>query len=197
MIDVSGLILSAGESRRMGSQNKALAILCGQTLVERVMDRLAPQVDRIIISGDRQLLGHLPYDIIEDETGPHRGPLMGLHSVFQSSLVQSEHLMMVACDGVFFPTNLVAKLHALVLENNADIGCIRYRGFPQPMFSLWNKRTAPSIACAVLEKRLGGFKLLLASLRSVYLDWPENSINPFFNINTPKDLRYAETILCP
>ena len=197
MINVNGLILCAGQSKRMGPQNKALSKLCGRTLIEHVIHRLEPQVDKIMISGESEVFGHLPYDIIEDAVGLHRGPLMGLHSVFQSSLIPSEHLMMVACDGVFFPNNVVTELYALATEHDADIGCIRYRGFPQPMFSLWHKRTASDVAHAALEKRLGGFKSLLADLRSVYLDWPEDSINPFFNINTPMDLKHAETILCP
>jgi molybdopterin-guanine dinucleotide biosynthesis protein A len=47
-----------------------------------------------------------------------------------------------------------------------------------------------------LVKKNGGFKPLLEVLNSVYLDWPEQSINPFFNINTPDDLAEAERLLC-
>ena len=197
MINVNGLILCAGQSKRMGPQNKALSKLCGRTLIEHVIHRLEPQVDKIMISGESEVFGHLPYDIIEDAVRLHRGPFMGLPSVLQSSLIPSEHLMIIACDGVLFPNNVVRELFALATEHDADISCIRYRGFPQPMFSLWHKRTASDVAHAALEKRLGGFKSLLADLRLVYLDWPEDSINPFFNINTPMDLKHAETILCP
>lgn len=197
MIEVNGLILAAGASRRMGSQNKALATLNGTSLIERVIDRLMPQVARIAISGQREFFEHLPFDVIEDELGPFNGPLIGLHSAFKSvELMSLDYLMMVACDGVFFPADLVEKLQDHVKQNDADIGCIRYEGCSQPMFSLWHKRTAPSVARAVLKKKQGGFKPLLAKLRSVYLDWPMHSVNPFFNINTPADLQHAENLLC-
>ena len=76
MINVNGLILSAGQSKRMGPQNKALSKLCGRTLIQHVIHRLEPQVDKIMISGENEVFGHLPYDIIEDVVGLHRGPLM-------------------------------------------------------------------------------------------------------------------------
>ena len=47
-----------------------------------------------------------------------------------------------------------------------------------------------------MMKKQGGFKPLLASLDSRYLDWPEQVVNPFFNINTQDDLAEAEALLC-
>jgi molybdopterin-guanine dinucleotide biosynthesis protein A len=46
-----------------------------------------------------------------------------------------------------------------------------------------------------LRQNQGGFKSLLAELKTVYLDWPEQPINPFFNINTLDDLAEAEGLL--
>jgi molybdopterin-guanine dinucleotide biosynthesis protein A len=47
----------------------------------------------------------------------------------------------------------------------------------------------------LLVKKMGGFKPLLTELNTVYLDWPEQPLNPFFNINTPEDLAEAELLL--
>ena len=47
---------------------------------------------------------------------------------------------------------------------------------------------------ALLDNQ-GGFKSLFAELKTVYLDWPEQTINPFFNINTVDDLAEAERLL--
>jgi len=46
-----------------------------------------------------------------------------------------------------------------------------------------------------LVKKQGGFKPLLKELNTVYFDWPEQPLNPFFNINTPADLAEAERLL--
>jgi molybdopterin-guanine dinucleotide biosynthesis protein A len=90
----------------------------------------------------------------------------------------------------------VAELHQQIVEQDADVACIRYQGFAQPTFSLWHKRVAPAVKEAMLVKKYGGFKPLLADLNTVYLDWPEQSVSPFFNINTVDDLAEAEGLLC-
>ena len=201
MINVDGLILAAGRSSRMGSVNKVQAVLAGRSLLNHVIDRLAPQVDQLVINGDAGTCGESDYPLVEDALDGFQGPLMGLYSALSSAkssdkLGQATYLMMVPCDGPFIPNNLVAELHQQVLEQDADVACIRYQGFAQPTFSLWHKRVAPAVKEALLVKKYGGFKPLLADLNATYLDWPEQSVSPFFNINTVDDLAEAEGLLC-
>ena len=98
--------------------------------------------------------------------------------------------MLVPCDGPFIPDNLVAQLYHKITDGDADIACIRYQGFVQPTFSLWHKRTRAAVEKALLVDGNGGFKPLLNSLKTVYFDWPEQQVNPFFNINTPQELAW-------
>ena len=201
MINVDGLILAAGRSSRMGSVNKVQAVLAGRSLLNHVIDRLAPQVDQLVINGDAGTCGESDYPLVEDALDGFQGPLMGLYSALSSAkssdkLGQATYLMMVPCDGPFIPNNLVAELHQQILEQDADVACIRYQGFAQPTFSLWHKRVAPAVKEALLVKKYGGFKPLLADLNTAYLDWPEQSVSPFFNINTVDDLAEAEGLLC-
>ena len=185
----------------MGSVNKVQAVLAGRSLLNHVIDRLAPQVDQLVINGDAGTCGESDYPLVEDALDGFQGPLMGLYSALSSAkssdkLGQATYLMMVPCDGPFIPNNLVAELHQQVLEQDADVACIRYQGFAQPTFSLWHKRVAPAVKEALLVKKYGGFKPLLADLNATYLDWPEQSVSPFFNINTVDDLAEAEGLLC-
>ena len=201
MINVDAVILAAGRSSRMGSVNKVQAVLAGRSLLNHVIDRLAPQVDQLVINGDAGTCGESDYPLVEDALDGFQGPLMGLYSALSSAkssdkLGQATYLMMVPCDGPFIPNNLVAELHQQVLEQDADVACIRYQGFAQPTFSLWHKRVAPAVKEALLVKKYGGFKPLLADLNTAYLDWPEQSVSPFFNINTVDDLAEAEGLLC-
>jgi len=201
VINVDAVILAAGRSSRMGSVNKVQAVLAGRSLLNHVIDRLAPQVDQLVINGDAGTCGESDYPLVEDALDGFQGPLMGLYSALSSAkssdkLGQATYLMMVPCDGPFIPNNLVAELHQQVLEQDADVACIRYQGFAQPTFSLWHKRVAPAVKEALLVKKYGGFKPLLADLNTAYLDWPEQSVSPFFNINTVDDLAEAEGLLC-
>ena len=194
MTNIDGVILAAGRSSRMGKSNKVQSQLAGRMLLDHVRDRLEPQVDQLIVNGDSAICGEAAVvDVIDGA----KGPLVGLYSALISEqLSAAEFLMMVPCDGPFIPTNLVAELYREIQLADADIACVRYGGVAQPTFSLWHKRVTPAVEQALLVKKQGGFKPLLASLDSRYLDWPEQVVNPFFNINTQDDLVEAEALLC-
>lgn len=194
MTNIDGVILAAGRSSRMGESNKVQSQLAGRALLDHVRDRLEPQVDQLIVNGDSAICGEAAVvDVIDGA----KGPLVGLYSALISEqLSAAEFLMMVPCDGPFIPTNLVAELYREIQLADADIACVRYGGVAQPTFSLWHKRVTPAVEQALLVKKQGGFKPLLASLNSRYLDWPEQVVNPFFNINTQDDLAEAEALLC-
>ena len=193
--NIDGLILAAGRSKRMGCEDKLKSILHDKTLLEHVIDRLEPQVGELFINANPDLCGEQSLTVIGDHMAGFQGPLTGLWSALKSDrLSDASYLMMVPCDGPFIPQNLVAELYQMTVKNDADIACVRYQGFAQPTFSLWNKRVLPAVEEALLVKKMGGFKSLLAELNTVYLDWPEQPINPFFNINTPEDLAAAERL---
>ncbi len=206
MTDVDGLILAAGRSTRMVTGNKVQALLAGKTLLEQVIERLAPQVGSLFINGDPVLCGEACgavnrdylYPFIVDKLDDFRGPLTGLYSALTSDqLSDARYLMLTPCDGPFIPDNLVAELYALIVSKNADIACIRYQGAAQPTFTLWNKSVLGAVESTLLVDKNGGFKPLLQTLHTVYLDWPEQAVNPFFNINSREDLALAEAIICP
>jgi molybdenum cofactor guanylyltransferase len=196
MINVDAVILAAGRSSRMGVASKALLPLNDLPLLDHVIKRLAPQVDSLIVSGDQILLDNLDYPVIEDVTAKFSGPLAGLYSALVSShLSDAEYLMVVPCDGPLAPETLVAALYRVIRTADADVACVRYDGVVQGTFSLWHKRQVDRIKNALLVEKYGGFKPLMRALDTVYLDWPEQSVNPFFNINTPDDLKKAEKLL--
>lgn len=199
--DIDGLVLAAGRSSRMAPDNKVQSELAGKPLLDHVIDKLSPQVRELFISGDPLVCGERPNSFIRDKVDGFRGPLSGLYSTLASDQVtqesQASYLMLAPCDGPFIPDNLVAQLYDKITDGDADIACIRYQGFVQPTFSLWHKRTRAAVEKALLVDGNGGFKPLLNSLKTVYLDWPEQQVNPFFNINTMEDLALAEAALCP
>ena len=194
MNNIDGVILAAGQSTRMGAANKVQSLLAGRPLLDHVCAKLEPQVDRLIINGQQAICGeNAVADIIEGA----KGPLVGLYTALVSEqLSAAEFLMMVPCDGPFMPDNLVAELYREIQLADADIACVRYQGVAQPTFSLWHKRVTPAVEQALLVKKQGGFKPLLEELNSCYLHWPQEAVNPFFNINTQDDLAEAERLLC-
>jgi molybdopterin-guanine dinucleotide biosynthesis protein A len=203
MNNVDGVILAAGRSSRMETGHKVHATLGKHTLLQHVIMRLEPQVDSLVINADPDICGQysqpnsLPtsHPIVADRLEGFRGPLMGLYTGLTNHYLSSaDYLLSVPCDGPFIPPNLASELQRQIRAGNADIACVRYAGQIEPMFSLWHKRTVNAVEQALLDNQ-GGFKSLFAELQTVYLDWPEQSINPFFNINTVDDLAEAERLL--
>jgi molybdopterin-guanine dinucleotide biosynthesis protein A len=202
MTDVDGLILAAGRSRRMVSGNKVQSLLAGKTLLQHAIKNLSPQVEHLFINGDPELCtaacGSRPYPFIVDKLDDFQGPLAGLYSALISDhLSPARYLMLAPCDGPFMPENLVAELYRLIVNKDADIACVRYQNVAQPTFSLWDKAVCDEVETALLVEKNGGFKPLLQALNTVYLDWPEKPVNPFFNINNSQDLVLAEAVVCP
>jgi molybdopterin-guanine dinucleotide biosynthesis protein A len=203
MNNVDGVILAAGRSSRMETGHKVHATLGKHTLLQHVIMRLESQVDSLVINADPDICGQysqpnsLPtsHPIVADRLEGFRGPLMGLYTGLTNHYLSSaDYLLSVPCDGPFIPPNLASELQRQIRAGNADIACVRYAGQIEPMFSLWHKRTVNAVEQALLDNQ-GGFKSLFAGLQTVYLDWPEQTINPFFNINTVDDLAEAERLL--
>jgi molybdopterin-guanine dinucleotide biosynthesis protein A len=49
---VLGAVIAGGQSRRMGGEEKAFLALGGCVLIERVISRIAPQVDSVVINAN-------------------------------------------------------------------------------------------------------------------------------------------------
>ncbi len=104
-----GLILAGGRSRRMGT-DKAFAMLAGRPLLEHVIERLAPQVDRIVISSNAPPPNFADYGVpvLPDILGGFCGPLAGIHAALAA--FPGAALVSVAVDLPLLPRDLVARL---------------------------------------------------------------------------------------
>ena len=198
----AALVLAGGQSRRMGGPDKASLPLAGSPLLTRIVRRLQPQVGQVLLNLNRPVdlpeLAALPVvaDILPGFPGPLTGLVSGLQyldrAVSETESVRA--LLLVPCDGPFVPLDLAERLRD-ALGSGGDVACIRYMGEVQPTFSLWRTRCRHQATRQLLDAGRGGFKGLLRELDTVYVDWPAGDPNPFFNINTPEDLRAAERLL--
>ena len=109
---VSGLILAGGQGSRMGGRDKGLVNYLGQPLVDHVIDRIAPQVDELLISANRNLddYARRGYRVITDSLPGFQGPLAGVLAGLQASA--HEWMLVVPCDMPHLPEDLVQRLLA-------------------------------------------------------------------------------------
>src|SRR5262249_58142040 len=76
---VTGVLLAGGLSRRMGGGDKGLLSLAGKAMLGHVIDRLAPQVDKLIINanGDPDRFRPFGLPVVADTVAGFVGPLAG------------------------------------------------------------------------------------------------------------------------
>lgn len=190
-----GVILTGGRSSRMGAQRKPLAMLNEEPMLAHVIRRLQPQVQQVFLScePDDQALAGFDCPLIGDAVPRHRGPLAGLYSTL---LYLKEHqledgLMLCPCDAPFIPTSLVEQLQASVRNTPDAVAVVFYDGALQPTFSLWQSQHLVAIEAAILGRGQGGLKHMLYALPHTVVQWPIAQPPPFYNINTPEQLKAA------
>ena len=77
---IMGLILAGGLSRRMGGGDKGLSLLGHETILERIVRRLRPQVGALFLNANGELgrLDNLGLPILPDTLPDFPGPLAGV-----------------------------------------------------------------------------------------------------------------------
>ena len=183
---ISGVILAGGLGRRMGNVDKGLQLLADKPLVRWVIERLAPQVDELLINANRNAAhyANFGYPVIADEIAGFAGPLAGVHA----ALSRSAHplLLTVPCDSPFLPTDLVARLRTAMLSSGADLATVRSGGRAQPVFSLFRRELLPQLTDFLAT---GGRKIDLwhGTLERVEVPF-DDQVDAFRNINDAAEL---------
>jgi len=187
---ITGVILAGGQGRRMGGVDKGLTVLRGKPMVAWVMERLAPQVDEILINANQNLgtYGGFGCRVVPDGIGGFAGPLAGL----QRGLTEARHELVatVPCDSPFLPGDLIARLHDALASKQSDVAVARTGDQPHPVFCLCRKSVLPGLTAFLAG---GGRKIdaWYASLKVVEVAFDDNP-EAFSNINTKEELRAFE-----
>ena len=184
---VSGVVLAGGQGRRMGGVDKGLQPLRGKPMAQWALERLAPQVDEILINCNQNLdaYARFGYRLVPDEIGGFAGPLAGLHA----SLKAAAHPLVVTvpCDSPFLPSDLVSRLKQHL--NGKDLAVAKTGDQPHPVFSLVRKDVLANLEAFL---RSGGRKIdaWYASLATVEVSFDDEA-DAFRNINTLEELGKA------
>ncbi len=183
-MSVTGVVLAGGQGRRMGSVDKGLQPLRGKPMVQWVLERLAPQVQEIVINANQNLESYrrLGHDVVSDEISGFAGPLAGLHA----GLRRATHPLVatVPCDSPFLPADLVSRLRAALKDN--DLAVAKTGEQAHPVFCLLRSELRQNLEAFLAS---GGRKIdaWYAPLRVVEVRFDDEA-DAFRNINTLEEL---------
>lgn len=184
--DITGVILAGGEGRRLGGVDKGLQELRARPMVQWVLERLAPQVGSVLISANRNLPRYAAFGcpVLPDRIPGFAGPLAGLHAALAQATTPL--VATVPCDSPFLPADLVQRLHAALVADEAELAVARAAGRTHRAFCLARRELLPKLDAflAAGERKVG---LWHATLNLVEVDFDDEAA-AFDNINTPQDL---------
>lgn len=191
---VTTIVLAGGKSQRLG-RAKALEEIGGQSLIERVMDRISPLGNEIIVvTSSSDQFPDLGVRRVVD-IHPRKGALGGIYSGLKES--PSFHSLVVACDMPFLSIALLRYL--IELSPGFDIVIPRVERLMEPLHAVYSKNCLATIE-AMLQK--GNLKIsdLLDAVKVRYVEDAEvEKFDPqrlsFFNINSEADLEHARSLL--
>ncbi len=201
---VVGVVLAGGLSRRMGGGDKGLRDLAGRPMLAHVIDRLAPQVGRLILNanGDPGRFAAFGLAVVPDTVGGFAGPLAGVLAGMRWAVANAPQARWIATapgDAPLLPHDFVQRLASAVADKDRGIALAESGGRLHPVGGLWPVALADDLEAA-----------LATGVRKV-LDWADSrrvvpvpfasvriggvEADPFLNANTPDELRALRDLL--
>ena len=186
---ITGVLLAGGQGSRMGGVDKGLVELAGRPMAAHALERLAPQVDELIINANQNLTAWqaFGYPVFGDDIGGFAGPLAGLHA----ALSRAGHPLVVTapCDSPFLPADLVERLAAALHSADAQLAVAKTFDQPHPVFCLCRRDLAGHLGDFLAS---GGRKIdrWYGTLKVVEVPFDDEEA-AFRNINTRDELAEA------
>lgn len=192
------VIQAGGQSSRMG-EDKALKSFLGRPLIQRVVDRMKPIADEIIVTTN-QPAGYERFALglrLVPDLKSGRGALGGLYTAVASA--SHPLVAVVACDMPFASPGLFDSACRLMLEEGADVVIAKTGEGYEPLHALYRRVTClPAIESAISAdqwKVISWFpqvKVRLLSPDEVKAFDPSGLC--FWNLNTPEEFTQAEEV---
>ena len=199
----SAIILAGGLSKRLG-QDKGLVKLAGKPLLTHVLDKISGVVDETVVVVSSESQKRIFEDLLKQEArvtvdrDRAQSPLVGALTGFENA--QNEYSMLLPCDAPFVSSQIASLLLDLCVNRSAVIP--RWpNGFIEPLQAAYHTKSAQVVAKKALENGKMNFQSMIALLKGVryistmVLQQIDPKLLTFFNVNTPNDLKKAESIL--
>ena len=183
----------------MGGGDKPMRTIGGRTILERVIARLKPQCDGLILNanGDPARFAAFGLPVIADGVADFPGPLAGILAALDWAAANRpdvELVLSAAADCPFLPRDLVSR--ALWRARGRECRA-RRRRLRRPVAS--GDRTVErglreQLRHALVVEDVRKIDRWTARYRLATVTWPTTPLDPFFNANTMDDIAEAERL---
>ena len=191
------VIMAGGKSSRMNGIDKALMEINEKTLLSIAINKANQQTKYIVLNSNRDPSIFKNYNIkvikdtISNQPGPLAGVLSGIEWFYKNNK-KIKWVVSLPVDSPFFPNDLIKKLYDTVVKSKKLIGVSSSNGRKHPVFSIWHISLMQPLQEA-LNNNIRKIDLFTKSYNPATVDF-SSSVDPFFNINTPEDLKNANNL---
>lgn len=194
-----GVLLAGGLARRMGGGDKPMREIGGRTILDRVIARLSPQCDGLILNanGDPARFAAFGLPVIADTVEDFPGPLAGILAALDWAAAHRPDvtwILSAAGDCPFLPRDLVTRLHRARAEQDAQLAVASSGGQTHPVIGLWHVGLREDLRHALVVEEMRKIDRWTARYKLATVDWPTEPLDPFFNANTVEDIADAERL---
>ncbi len=197
--DITGIILSGGESSRMGS-NKSLLKVSSKTIIEIISLLMTKIFDKVIISTNEfELYRFLNLPMVKD-IYKNYGPLSGIHSGLVNSTTEKNFFM--SCDLPLINEETIRYI--INYKTEKKIAVPLYNGRTQHLCGIYSKSICGDIEELINNslnvsdkngKSVFSIKNLIEKVGAEYIH--DNTLHffnedIFFNMNTHEDYEYIK-----
>ncbi len=188
------VIQAGGQSSRMG-EDKALKPFLARPLIQRVVDRMKPMADEIIVTTN-QPAGYEFWGLrLVSDLKPGRGALGGLYTAVASAA--SPLVAVAACDMPFASPDFFEGARRIMDEEKADVVIAKTDEGYEPLHALYRRGTClPAIESAIEADQWKVISWFPQVIVRVLTGEEVKSLDPsglcFWNLNTPEEFAEAE-----
>ena len=191
---LSVVIQAGGQSSRMG-QDKALKLFWGRPLIQRVVERLRPIADELLVTTNHpEGYAFLNLPLFTD-LKPGRGSLGGLYT----ALFSAKHsiVAVAACDMPFVNAELFNAASEIMVKEEADVVIAKTDEGYESLHAVYRRETCiPAIEAAIASDkwRMDSWfpQVKLRLLTPDEIRRYDSDSLAFLNLNTPEEFAQAE-----
>lgn len=191
-MSIAAVIVAGGRSSRMGAE-KLQADISGKTLLSRIVARLSPQVQTVLLNanGDPGRFAGSGLQVLPDIRTDVGTPLAGVHAGLRWGFEHGfDAILTVPSDCPFLPHDLAIRLATA----NETAAIAASGGHHHVLTSLLSSRLVADLEVALDRDGMFRVKDWAARCAAAVVEWPVEPYDPFFNVNTLEELAEARRI---
>ena len=196
--NILAAILAGGQSKRMG-KDKLFLEFNNKKLIEHTIDKVKKYLKKVIIitNQDNEFFFKNNLTTVKDCIEGQLGPLVGILTAMKwakENLSKCSWIATFPCDTPFFPESIIKSFIEESEKKESLILCASSHGRKHNIFGLWSLDLYDKLKDDLINKKVRKVQDWTEKNKIKNLEFKFKDYDPFFNINTLDDLKFAKKL---